>query len=236
MNSQIFPYEAPGESLKDRYKEIFALKKPLKERPLKLVFDKVFSMVMIILLSPIFVAVYIAYFLDGLIHPEHRGPVLAPYMASTCGRKFMKYKFRLAKETLIDKETRKSGGYSSAFHSQKEPENLTCVGRFLKKYYLDELLQIVNVLKGDMSFVGPRPLAWEHYLMDVEQGNVTRKLLKAGIFSQTHVRKGTPLFHRPDLEYDYIEKYMKLPALLLLLLDIEIMARGVKMILEGKGL
>ncbi len=64
---------------------------------------------------------------------------------------------------------------------------------------------------------------------------MTRKILKAGILSQTHVRKGTRDWSNMDLEYGYVEKYMKLPALSLFWLDINIMAAGVKMILDEKG-
>ena len=95
--------------------------------------------------------------------------------------------------------------------------------------------QIFNILKGDMSFVGPRPLAWHHYERDIRQGNVARKMIKAGLFSDSHTRKGTRLFGRPKLEYAYIEKYMKLSALALLWIDLKILARGIKMIAEGKG-
>lgn len=209
-NSPNVLYPAPDERLKKRYKEIFALKEPLSDRPLKLLFDKAFSLLMIFILSPIFVIIFAAYIIDALIHPKHKGPFFGSYVASSTGKKFMKYKFRVAK--------------------------ISPIGWFLKKYYLDELPQIFNVLKGDISLVGPRPLAWNDYLKDIERGNITRKILKAGIFSQTHVHKGTHNWGNIDLEYGYVEKYMKLPQLSLIWLDITIMARGLRMILEAKGL
>lgn len=232
MSSVLYP--TPDERVKKRYKEIFALKEPLSRRPLKILFDKILSLLVIFLLSPIFLSIFAAYFIDNLIHPHHRGPYFGSYIGSSSGKKFLKFKFRVVK--ILPPTKDKTGHSNYSYTAFNEEEEKTCVGSFLKKYYLDELPQIFNVMKGDMSFVGPRPLAWNDYLDDIERGNVTRKILKAGIFSQTHVRKGTDDWGNIDLQYSYVEKYMKLASLSLTWLDITIIARGIKMIFKGKGL
>ena len=229
-------YPTPDEKLKERYKRVFALDTPLPDRPLKSIFDKAVSLAALGALFPLFVAIVAAFVIEGLLIPEHKGPLFASYISSTAGRKFMKLKFRIAKYSLYKKE---GGPYffdNLDYFSQKKSENWTWLGRFLKKYYLDELPQLFNVLIGDISIVGPRPLAWEVYLEQLKRGNVNRAVLKGGIFSSTHVRKGTPDVAKMELEYDYIEKYMNLSALSLLWLDMTIILRGVKMISEGKGL
>jgi lipopolysaccharide/colanic/teichoic acid biosynthesis glycosyltransferase len=83
--------------------------------------------------------------------------------------------------------------------------------------------------------VGPRPLKWEDYLKEIPERQVTRRLIKAGLFSENHTRKGTKLFRDYRLEYAYARNYLKLSSVGLLLLDMRIVVRGIKMVLEGKG-
>ena len=181
----------------------------------------------------LFLLIAAAYLIDGALHPRHRGLIFSPYIAYTQNRKFMKYKFRIHEETAIDKEARKKGDFM-AYPSESSASTLTCLGIFLKRHYLNELPQIFNILKGDISFVGIRPVAKEHYFSDVKQGHVRRAVLKAGIFSQTHVRKGTPDRYNNELDYDYIRKYMTLSAPALLWLDVKIVFKGIVMIIKGE--
>ncbi len=232
---EAFVYKAPGEELKQRYKHIFELDKPLPSRLLKLLFDKIVAITVLVLASPIFLLLFMAYLIEGILIPENKGPMFFYYIASSAGKKFHKYKFRLIKESFIDQELAKKGDWH-AYSAEWNPESRIYVGKFVKKFYLDELPQFYNVLVGDMSIIGPRPLAWHHYERDLNQGNVTRKLLKGGLLGQGHVMKGTPEMGKPDFEYDYIDKYINLSGLGLFLLDLKIIMKGVKVMLEGKGL
>ena len=233
-DKKAFPYKPPSKEILKRYSEIFKITEPIKERPVKFFFDRIFAFIILILLFPVFLVIFVFYLIDGLIFREDRGSFFSSYIASTQGRKFNKLKFRIIREEFIDKELKAKGDWH-AYSSEWGGKNLTRMGRVLKQYYLDELPQIINIFKGEMSFIGPRALAWHHYQRDLMQGNIGRKLLKAGIFSESHTRKGTKLFGRPELEYDYIEKYLKYSAPRLLWVDITIIARGIKMILKGEG-
>lgn len=232
---EAFPYKPPSEEIKNKYQHVFALKKPLDDRLPKLIFDKVVAALALLVASPVLLLLWVAYLIEGLIIPENKGPMFFSYNAVSAGKIIPKYKIRLIKTSYIDKEGAARGDWH-AYSAEWTPESRTYVGRFVKKFYLDELPQFYSILRGDMSVVGPRPLAVHHYQRDLEQGNVTRFLIKGGLLGLGHVMKGTPEMGNPVFEYEYIDKYMNLSPLGLLWLDLKIIGRGVKVIFQGKGL
>ncbi len=232
---EAFPYKPPSEEIREKYKHIFEIEGPLQGRFFKTFFDKVVSASLLVVASPVLLLVKVAYLIEGWIIPENKGPMLFHYNAVSAGKVIPKYKIRLIKTKFIDPEGAKRGDWH-AFSAEWTPDSRTHVGRFVKSFYLDELPQFYSVLVGDMSVVGPRPLAVHHYERDVAQGNVTRSLLKGGLLGLGHVNKGTPEMGNPVYEYDYIDQYLKRTSLGLLWLDLSIIARGVKVIIRGQGL
>jgi len=116
---------------------------------LKHLFDIVFSFVGLLILSPLFLIISI------LIKKEDGGPIFYPgTRIGRFGEPFKMYKFR----TMVVNAD-KIGGHSTA----DDDPRLLKIGKFLRKCKLDELPQLINVLKGDMSFVGPRPEV-QHYV------------------------------------------------------------------------
>ena len=110
----------------------------------KNVFDKVFATIALSLLAPVFLGVAI------LIKMDSPGPIIySPIRIGKGCRAFRVYKFRSMRESDAA-----SGGKLS---TQKNDPRITKLGKFLRKYSIDELPQLLNVLKGDMSIVGPRP-------------------------------------------------------------------------------
>jgi lipopolysaccharide/colanic/teichoic acid biosynthesis glycosyltransferase len=91
------------------------------------------------------------------------------------------------------------------------------------------------VLKGDMSIVGPRPLAVLHYERDRAQGNVTRFLIRGGLLGLGHINKGTAEMGNPSYEYEYVDKYMKLSSINMLMLDLWVIWKGALLIVKGGG-
>jgi len=232
---EAFPYKAPDEILKHTYAHIFALEQPLGGRTLKVLFDKLVAGLLLLAALPVLLALKIAYLIEGWIIPDNKGPMFFSYNAVSAGKIFPKYKIRLIKMKYIDKEGAKRGDWH-AYSAEWTPDSRTHVGHFVKKFYLDELPQFFNILRGDMSIIGPRPLAVHHYERDRQQGNVTRFLIKGGLLGLGHINKGTPEMGNPKYEYEYIDTYLKASALGLLRLDLMIIARGIKVMLQGKGL
>lgn len=114
------------------------------ERAVKRTFDFVASLLALIILSPIFIIICIALFCqrDGSI-------LFKQERIGYKGKAFNIYKFRTMRS---DSESDGKPRLAAV-----GDERLTKVGRFLREHHLDELPQLLNVLKGDMSFVGPRP-------------------------------------------------------------------------------
>jgi len=230
-----FPYRPPDETIKKKYRHIFEFDKPLDDRFPKVVFDKVVAALLLLAAAPILLLLKIAYVIEGWLISDNKGPMFFSYNAVSAGKVFRKYKIRLIKMKYIDQEGAKRGDWH-AYSAEWTPESRTHVGRFVKRFYLDELPQLYNILRGDMSIVGPRPLAVHHYERDRKQGNMTRFLVKGGLLGLGHVMKGTPEMGNPVYEYEYIDKYLGLSAIGLLWLDLIIIGRGIKVIFQGKGL
>ena len=127
---------------------------------LKILIDKFLSIFFIILASPILIfSVLAIYFEDGL-------PILfTQNRTGWDGRRFKIYKLRSLKKIQFDKTMQVTLG----------DKRLLKIGRFLRRYSIDELPQFFNVLKGDMSIVGPRPHMVEH---DIYYSNIYNNFLK----------------------------------------------------------
>lgn len=232
---EAFPYQPPTEGIRREYYELFNERKPLNVPLTKLCFDKIVAFIVLICCSPVVLFLCAFNILEGLFIPENRGPLFFYYNAVSAGKVFKKYKIRLIKVKYINKELQKKGDWH-AFKNEWMPESRTYLGKFVKKFYLDEIPQFFNVLKGDMSIVGPRPLAIHHYERDLAQGNVPRSIIRGGLLGYGHVRKGTPEFGKPVYEYEYARRYMHSSALDLLKLDLYIIGKGIIVMLKAKGL
>ncbi|MDN3513652.1 MAG: sugar transferase [Candidatus Brocadia sp.] len=128
---------------------------------LKRILDIVSSLLLLILFLPLFFIIAI------LIKINSKGPVF--FLQKRCGkngREYNMYKFRtMVKDAEFLKKKLKNEMDGPMFKMKNDPRT-TEIGRILRRYSLDELPQLFNVLKGQMSLVGPRPLAAEEMTVD----------------------------------------------------------------------
>ena len=143
-----------------------------KELKLKRAFDIICSLSMIIILSPVLIV------LSVMIKLDSKGPVLFKQVrVTTYGRKFKIWKFR----TMVNNADRLGTQVTT-----KGDARITRMGHLLRKVRLDELPQLFNVLKGDMTFVGTRPEV-QKYTAHYTEEMMATFLLPAGVTSRTSI-------------------------------------------------
>lgn len=187
----------------------------IEQRVVKRIMDLVCSLLAIVITSPIMIITALAIKLyDG-------GPILFGQKRCTeNGRVFTIYKFR---SMIVDAE--KDGRPIPA--TNKDPR-ITPIGNIIRKLRIDELPQFINILKGDMSLVGPRPERIEHvekYTEAIPEFEYRLKV-KGGLtgYAQVYGKYNTTAYDKLKLDLMYIENYS-------ILLDIEILFQTIKILL-----
>ena len=159
---------------------------------LKRAFDLAVSSVLLVMLCPLLIAVTVAIRLGS------RGPaIFRQERAGKAGRPFVFYKFRTM-NLEVDP-------FGPSPKSGDDPR-LTRLGKFLREYSLDELPQLLNIVKGDMSLVGPRPL-YVSQIQEWDERQTTRLLVKPGLtgLAQISGRGGLTREEKLELDARYVE-------------------------------
>jgi lipopolysaccharide/colanic/teichoic acid biosynthesis glycosyltransferase len=195
--------------------------------------DRVLSGALLVLVSPIVLVVLAAFAVDMLISPLDRGSVLYGERRISQGREFELLKFRtLHKRALAD--MRRAGSHARLLEA--DPSNLTWTGRrILKPWYLDEIPQLLNVLRGEISLVGPRPWPPEMVERQAAQGLTYRNEIKAGLTGPAQVSKGSASLYA-DLDMEYVERATTFGSWALVRYDLQILLRTVGVMARGEGL
>jgi lipopolysaccharide/colanic/teichoic acid biosynthesis glycosyltransferase len=184
---------------------------------MKRAFDLVFAATVLLVSAPFLVAAMIAIRLESPGHPIYR-----QRRVGRDGRPFEVYKLR----TMVDDAERLGAGLAI---NEGDPR-ITRMGRFLRRTSLDEIPNLVNVLRGEMSIVGPRPTVQVQVDQYTERQR-GRLAVKPGItgWAQVNGRASLPWVERIELDLWYIEHRS-------LRLDLEIVARTAMMLVTGHGL
>jgi lipopolysaccharide/colanic/teichoic acid biosynthesis glycosyltransferase len=201
----------------------------------KRVLDKALSALLLGLLSPVVAGAAVAMGVDMLLAKRDRGPLLYRERRISRGRTFELLKLRTLRREVLE---RAGGVEGHARLYEADVENLTWAGRHvLKRWYLDELPQLVNVLRGDMSLVGPRP--WPVAMVEDQtaSGLDYRNRIVAGWTGPAQVQKGvTEPAGYAALDLAYVESCRSWSSLRLLRYDLAILFETVKVIARGEGL
>lgn len=189
-NWENLPDNMQTDSVRQYYE---ALRKKQVQLVAKRVFDVVVSLILLVVLSPVFLILWVA------IRVDSKGAALFQQIRVTqYGREFRIYKFRTM---VVDAE--KLGAQVTT----KGDSRVTKVGRFLRKCRLDELPQLVNILKGDMSFVGTRPEV-PRYVAAYSEVMWATLLLPAGVTSTASIEykdEDRLLSNAEDADKTYID-------------------------------
>jgi lipopolysaccharide/colanic/teichoic acid biosynthesis glycosyltransferase len=189
--------------------------------------DRLLSALLLLILSPLFLVISV------IVKASSPGPVIwTQIRCGLNGRKFVMYKFR---SMVADAEEKKKMLTSlnemdgPVFKIRNDPR-ITPIGRWLRKTSLDELPQFLNILRGDMSLVGPRPALPEE-VEQYERWQRRRLSMKPGLTClwQIDGRNQVDFEHWMKMDLDYIDNWR-------LELDFKILLKTVPMIFSCKGM
>ncbi|MFN4219702.1 MAG: sugar transferase [bacterium] len=176
--------------------------------------DRVLAFILLILLLPLFIVIALLIYIDDGL------PVFfIQERAGLNGKPFKMYKFRTFKVIQEDK----------SINTYKGDPRITRVGRFLRESSLDELPQLLNILLGHMSFVGPRPMLVQQYEV-LDSFQKQRALVKPGVtgLAQINGRNLIPWEKRIEYDLKYIKNFS-------ILLDFYILFKTFFVVLKREG-
>lgn len=191
--------------------------KVIYKKGLKQIVDCIFAIVGLVVSSPLFLLLIICIKLDS------KGPVLFKQRRIGKGKKeFYILKFRTMRiDTPKDMPT----------HLLEDPEiYITKIGKFLRKTSLDELPQIINIIKGEMSIIGPRPALWNQYDLIKERDKYGANEVTPGLtgWAQINGRDELPIDVKAKLDGEYVEKLSPL-------FDLKVFFMTIKSVLKSEG-
>jgi exopolysaccharide production protein ExoY len=211
VDAELAPVDAVASSLRDRARHVVA----------KRILDGVVAAVGLAVCSPVLLGAAVA------VRVSSPGPVLFRQERwGLGGRRFVMYKFR----TMFADAPPQLHSPDGALHKLRQDRRVTGVGAWLRRTSIDELPQLFNVLRGDMSLVGPRPLML-HMLEPYPRFHAIRSLVRPGITGLWQIRdrehsSNAAFMMAHDVEYVTTVTVWR---------DVRILLATVFVVLSGRG-
>ena len=194
----------------------------------KRLFDIVFSCLALLILLPFFVIIGIIIFIDD----PHASPIFCQKRVGRHGKIFTIYKFRsmVANAEKMRNHLEEKNEMDGPVFKIKDDPRITRVGKIIRKMSIDELPQLINVLKGDMSFVGPRPPLPSEVAQYDDYQNL-RLVVTPGltcIWQTTSGRNDVPFETWVEMDIEYIQNRT-------MIMDLKIIAKTVLVMITKEG-
>lgn len=178
---------------------------------LKRFLDLIFALVIFVILSPLFVIISI------LIRIDSKGPAIFKQLRTgKNGKNFTVYKFR----SMIE---------NNNIYNVEECDKITNIGRFIRRTSIDELPQLINIIKGDMSFIGPRPWIVDYAKYYTKHQKIRLKVLPGMTgLAQCSGRNNLTIKQRIEIDVNYVRNIS-------LKLDLYIFFKTIWIVLKREG-
>lgn len=199
----------------------------------KRTFDVLVTILLIIILSPLWFFILLWVLVEQVFVPSSRGSLFYKETRVSKGKEFDFYKFRIFTKKALKNATNENG----VIHTkplEKDKSNITYWGRFLKQIYMDELPQLFNILKGDMTLVGPRPTNVENSNNMYEKGVYTKYRIKCGLTGPYQNKKGTSA-NQVEVDRNYIDFVNNHSGLTIIFKDISVLLETVSKVFKAEG-
>lgn len=202
---------------------------------IKYLLDRFVAFAIIILLLPLSILIVTSIVVESLLTGEPP-QIFVSERRRSAGRIFPLLKFRIFRVSSL--RHHQQSEVSKSVRELEKPEHLTWSGQWMKQYYFDELPQLINILRGEMSLVGPRPYFdgdWQRKpLLDIP----ARRFLKAGLVGPFQAVKGqvSGLDSVNALDTEYFNFIMSASFSTLMMLDIKIIQKSFFTSMRAEGL
>lgn len=194
--------------------------------------ERLAAALLLLPLAPVFGLCAAAIKIEALVDRRARGPVFWTEDRISRGRVIKMLKFRTLTRAALDSL---GPGPTHIAHLERRGE-LTRAGRLIRQWYLDELPQLWNIVKGDMFLIGTRPYPLELYEAEMAQGITRKRDMPAGLIGPVQSFKGASVAtDEHTLDAEYWHAFQTLSGWALLKLDLEILRRSLRVQLEHKG-